>query len=321
VVREVLAIETDGLPPQALARIRHLQGMVAVYRGLQALAADVVVKGGAPKNVGQGQAFVAMCTGVALGIDPMVALSKVTIVNGSPTIYWDAAQALLRQRGLISGKGWLRERFEGAEGTDEWKCIISAKRADTGEEMEREFSVRDAKRAKLWGKAGPWSEFPKRMLRYRAAGFLSRDLFADVTLGLHLREELIGEVIEANVPPANPPAAEAATPQGGPDPLFQDAVVEQPIAPTYVAKMTAEEMSAHVVDVPAERFVDQRKTTQDVLSQEERRSAKPGRAVPPERRDPAEATLARVRPTSKERVVGEDDDDDRDVSGMFEFEK
>jgi len=247
--------DASALSPAVLARINYLKAQIEVYRGLNALAEAVVKAGGGPKNVSAGQAFVAMCTGVAVGVDPMVALSKIVVVNGTPSIYWDTAQALLRQRGLISGKGFLRERYEGKNHAvldpddqqavdaagDDFRFVAHAKRADTGEEMERSFSVRDAKRAKLWGKQGPWSEFGlKRMLRYRGLGFLSRDLFADVTMGLHLREELLGEPFDdtttddTSTPPTPP------TGGNGPDPLFSgDAPPEAPAQPVADAQPDA----------------------------------------------------------------------------------
>jgi hypothetical protein len=47
----------------------------------------------------------------------------------------------------------------------------------------------DAKRAKLVGKPGPWSEYPTRMLRFRARGYVLRDLCGDVLKGLRTVEE------------------------------------------------------------------------------------------------------------------------------------
>jgi hypothetical protein len=51
------------------------------------------------------------------------------------------------------------------------------------------FSVDDAKRAGLWGKQGPWTQYPKRMLQMRARGFALRDAFPDVLKGLITSEE------------------------------------------------------------------------------------------------------------------------------------
>jgi hypothetical protein len=51
------------------------------------------------------------------------------------------------------------------------------------------FSVADAKKASLWGKSGPWSQYPRRMLQMRARGFALRDAFPDVLKGLVTAEE------------------------------------------------------------------------------------------------------------------------------------
>jgi len=51
-------------------------------------------------------------------------------------------------------------------------------------------SVGDAKLASLWGKQGPWSQYPKRMLKFRARGFWLRDNFGDILKGMRTVEEL-----------------------------------------------------------------------------------------------------------------------------------
>jgi hypothetical protein len=52
-----------------------------------------------------------------------------------------------------------------------------------------QFSVTDAKKAQLWGKGGPWSQYARRMLQMRARGFALRDAFPDVLRGLITAEE------------------------------------------------------------------------------------------------------------------------------------
>ena len=53
----------------------------------------------------------------------------------------------------------------------------------------RTFSVADAKRAKLWFKAGPWTTYPDRMPQMRARGFAIRDTFPDALRGVITAEE------------------------------------------------------------------------------------------------------------------------------------
>jgi hypothetical protein len=73
----------------------------------------------------------------------------------------------------------------------------------------RTFSVADAKRAKLWFKAGPWTTYPDRMLQMRARGFAIRDVFPDALRGVITAEEAVDIVEPRDVPdlarPALPP--------------------------------------------------------------------------------------------------------------------
>jgi hypothetical protein len=54
----------------------------------------------------------------------------------------------------------------------------------------RTFSEADAKKAGLWGKAGPWQQYPSRMLQMRARSWALRDAFPDALRGLGIREEV-----------------------------------------------------------------------------------------------------------------------------------
>ena len=67
-----------------------------------------------------------------------------------------------------------------------------------------EFSVEDAKRAKLWGKSGPWQQYPERMLLWRARSF-AFDLFSDALCGLYLKEELESSTDFNEKPPTQTP--------------------------------------------------------------------------------------------------------------------
>jgi hypothetical protein len=52
------------------------------------------------------------------------------------------------------------------------------------------FTLEDAKTAGLWDKAGPWKNYPRRMLQMRARAFACRDSFPDVLKGIGVAEEL-----------------------------------------------------------------------------------------------------------------------------------
>jgi hypothetical protein len=62
----------------------------------------------------------------------------------------------------------------------------------------RTFSQDDAKTAGLWGKQGPWSQYPKRMLQLRARGFALRDAFPDALRGIHSADESRDMVIDVS---------------------------------------------------------------------------------------------------------------------------
>lgn len=147
------------------------------------LAQAVAKSGLAPSNMKTPeQITIAIMQGMEIGLPPMMAINKIAIVNGRPSIWGDAIPALLLSRGFK-----LRERTVGME--DQCIAYCEVVRPD-GDKIERQFSVADAKTAGLWGKAGPWKQYPDRMLQMRARGFAARDGAADVLGGLYLQEEV-----------------------------------------------------------------------------------------------------------------------------------
>ena len=131
--------------------------------------------------------LVAVQWGYEVGLQPMQALQNIAVINGKPSIYGDAALALVKAHPLCRG---VTERIEG-EG-DQMRAVCIVKRAYPGGEIEetmKTFSVENAKRARLWGKQGPWSQYPERMLTMRARGFAIRDAFPDAMKGIITQEE------------------------------------------------------------------------------------------------------------------------------------
>lgn len=147
------------------------------------LAKGISDSGLAPRGMDKPeQVTVAIMTGLEIGLPPMFAIQKIAVINGRPALWGDALPALLLAKGFR-----LRERIEGVgDARVAWCEVI---RPD-GDKVERSFSVGDAKEAGLWGKAGPWKQYPARMLQMRARGFACRDGAADVLSGLYLKEEI-----------------------------------------------------------------------------------------------------------------------------------
>lgn len=128
--------------------------------------------------------IIAIQYGAELGLTPMAALQGVAVINGKPSVYGDSALAVCYGTGLVEG---FDEFFEGTG--DKFKAVCVVTRKGLENPKRSEFSVEDAKRAKLWGKSGPWTQYPKRMLQMRARSFALRDSFSDALKGVILVEE------------------------------------------------------------------------------------------------------------------------------------
>ena len=154
------------------------QSFEALYR-----MANIMSESGLmPKGMESPEAvFVAVQMGMEVGMSPMQAVQNIAPINGRPSIYGDSVLGLVRSSGLLE---YITETIEG-EG-DQMLARVIAKRKNEPEPIERVFTVRDAKTAGLWGKQGPWSQYPKRMLQMRARSWALRDGFGDVIKGLQI---------------------------------------------------------------------------------------------------------------------------------------
>jgi hypothetical protein len=169
--RSIVPIGPNGL---------EFRDMDSLFR----FASAVELSGLAPKGFDKKEAiFIALCMALELRMSPMAALQNIAVINGRPGIYGDAALALVRASGLCDSYSQ-----ELVGDGDQRKAVVRSARK--GVEIISEFGVQDAKRAGLWGKAGPWSQYPDRMLIFRARGFNLRDNFGDVLKGFRTTEEL-----------------------------------------------------------------------------------------------------------------------------------
>ena len=125
--------------------------------------------------------LIAMQWGAEVGLKPLQALQNLAVINGRPALWGDAVIAIVRGSPLCD---YVSESDDGHTAT----CRV--KRRGEAEEV-RTFSMDDAKVAGLVGKAGPWSQYPKRMRQMRARAFALRDVFPDVLRGLPIAEEVM----------------------------------------------------------------------------------------------------------------------------------
>lgn len=146
--------------------------------------------------------LVAVQWGKELGLAPLQALQNIACINGKPSVYGDAAMALVQASPVCED---IEEFFEG-EGTPNPIAVCIAHRKGR-KPVKATFSVEDAKRAGLWGKQGPWQAYPKRMMQMRARGFALRDAFPDVLKGLITAEEAQDYPETKDITPARPKPA------------------------------------------------------------------------------------------------------------------
>ena len=133
-----------------------------------------------------GDVLVAMQMGSEIGLSPMQALQNIAVIKGRPTLWGDAALAVVMAHpSYISHREWLDGSIK--DGTRTAHIKINRKNSD---EYIVSFSMEQAKTAMLWNKAGPWTQYPDRMLQMRARSFAIRDKFADALRGISVREEV-----------------------------------------------------------------------------------------------------------------------------------
>lgn len=183
--------QKNGLAKMDAAKSRNVQAIIPQNTDdIQAMATFMVKNRMVPKAYdNESKVTIAIMKGLELGMMPLRAVQSLYVVNGVPTIYGDAAVAMVRGTGFVEYMTETMERGEDEEGNECLTAICTVKRRGEEREEVRKFSSLDAKRAGLWGKAGPWKSYPKRMLQMRARGFALRDVFPDCLHGLAITEE------------------------------------------------------------------------------------------------------------------------------------
>ena len=181
--------------------------------------------------------------GSEVGLSPMQSLQSIAVINGRPTIWGDAALALVQSSPACE---YIKEYIEG-DG-DQAVAVCEVKRRGYPAATVSTFSMFDAKRAGLAGKSGPWTQYPARMLALRARGFALRNAFADALRGLVTAEEA-----------QDYPQAEAAK-----EPAREPVVVHPKVEATAVAIATFEDMERSRLAVSRASTVGQLEKMQQV---------------------------------------------------------
>ena len=163
-------VKTFSLSPTSLKEAMDLADLISksemVPKDYQGKSANVLI---------------AVQMGAEVGLPPMQALQNIAVINGRPSLWGDAIKAIILDSNLC-------EKFEESFDDQSMTAKVLVKRINHKERVVT-FSKADAELAKLWGKAGPWTQYPKRMLQMRARAFAARDEFADVLKGLSSADE------------------------------------------------------------------------------------------------------------------------------------
>ena len=144
--------------------------------------------------------------GKEIGLPPMTALQFIANINGRPGVYGDALPGIAMNKGLIRE---MREWFEGEPLQDGYTAWCEVRRPD-GSKATNYFSVGDAKKAGLWSKPGPWTQYPRRMLQWRARGWAIRDAAPNLLFGMTAEELQDMEIADM---PRGPEHARDITPE------------------------------------------------------------------------------------------------------------
>lgn len=160
------------------------------WKGLLELASMISKTAFAPKDfIGKPEACaIAMLYGKQLGVPALQAIQNICVINGRPSAYGDLFWA------IILSHPELEDVVEKDEDTKAY--VKLTRRGRTPKEVT--FTKQDAITAGLWDKPGPWKNYPKVMLLWRARTNAARALFADALKGVtsSFEAEDSGPIIE-----------------------------------------------------------------------------------------------------------------------------
>lgn len=129
--------------------------------------------------------FLCWAMGYQMGISPEQAMQCIAIINGRPTMWGDEMLALCMSHPDFEDITEVPIDREGS--VIGYTCTIKRRGMTPTVNI---FTLDMAKKAGLLGKAGPWTQYPERMLKLRARGFALRDTFPDALKGIKSREEV-----------------------------------------------------------------------------------------------------------------------------------
>jgi len=185
--RDLVRKSSQRFEPESLSElIRYAEFVVA---------SDCVPRGKKGKLPHPADIVIAVQMGATVGLNCGQSIQNICVINGHANIWGDALIALcLAHPDCID---ILEDDLKTIEQNEAATCI--AKR-NGRQDKTCTYTKADAERATLWGKVGPWTANPWRMLQMRARGFACRDQFPDAIRGLGITEVAMGNEEERSAP-------------------------------------------------------------------------------------------------------------------------
>jgi hypothetical protein len=161
--------------------------------------------------------FVALEYGAELGLQPMISLQNIYIVNGRPTLSAQVMAGLVKVQPDYMG---MKIKSSQTEAT----VTVERKLGNgTIEQQTGTFTIAQAQAAGLTGKDN-WKGYPQQMLEARALAFALKKAFPDLFAGISSKEEAedLGEIRsiqeEATVTTTEPEKAAEKEPEPAAEP-------------------------------------------------------------------------------------------------------
>jgi hypothetical protein len=198
---QLATVDTGVLPilPRNIEEAsRYASGMIAANIVPDAFRID----GKKENEVDASLVLMGILKSMELGVAPQTGLAGLLPLNGRFAVWGDLAAALVQRHGLVAKQTvtWTGPAFDEDLPLGDWPqdltCEVRYWRVNQDEPYIGRYSIRDAKRAKLWMHQykKPWLLYPKRMLFNRARAFALRDGFSDGLQGLSIAEEVLDHI-------------------------------------------------------------------------------------------------------------------------------
>ena len=136
---------------------------------------------------GLGSCIIAIELAERMNMPILMVMQSMDVIHGRPSF---KAQFLIATWNACGRFSAIRYKF-GGEG-DDYGCVAWAIERETGEVLEgTRVTIGLAKKEGWYAKSGSkWQTMPEQMLRYRAAAWLVRAYAPELSMGLHMADEV-----------------------------------------------------------------------------------------------------------------------------------